>query len=471
MRPPTIVVAGTHSGVGKTTTTLGLLRALANRGLRVQSFKCGPDFLDCLQHDAALRAEAGRGTVNLDQHMLGDGLAAVFGRYAAGCDACVVEGVMGLFDGARGADDFASTAAVAKLLGAGVVLVVDCYALARSAAAVVLGYCTFDPALRVVGVILNRVGGPSHRAWLEDAIRSLRERAPPVLGAIPSEAAVQMKERHLGLHRPRDEAPAEREARLERTAELVARHVDLDALLAAASAGAGAVPLPAPPAYPPPRARIALELDEAFCFYYRSGLDALRGAGAELVPWSPLRDPGPPPNCDALIFGGGYPELHAAELEANAAARSAVRAFGGPIYAECGGMMYLSESIEPAAGKEGKARAHGAVGLLPFRTRMGGKMAMGYCTATLPAARAALLRVQLLPPDTPLKGQVFHFCEIAGGEPAPPYPPGLDLVYRVERETPGRPAADEGYSVDSGRVLASWVHLCMCVVEPAGRPS
>jgi len=494
-----LVVAGTASGVGKTSVTLGLLSALRRRGLRVQAFKVGPDFIDPGLHEVA----SGRASYNLDGWMCGrEAVLATVARRAAEADVAIVEGVMGCFDGIDGSSDAGSTAQVARWLGAPVVLVVDAAAQSRSAAATVLGFERFDPALNVAAVIVNRVGGDTHARWVSEAIRAAC-RAVPV-GAIPRDDAWwAMPERHLGLLTAADGVLAGE--RLVRMAETVERAVDLDALLALASPlswgaptwpptppnarrgpakpGRASMP-PTPPnarrgsakpgraSMPPssfkrrglrpprtvpanarstpgnpgrssmPRATIGIARDHAFQFYYAENLDLLREAGAELVEWSPLAD-GEPPDVDGLYFGGGYPELDAQQLTDNARCRQSVRRFaldaGRPVYAECGGLMYLAESLEDAEG-----RVHEMVGLLPARVTMRPpRMSLGYLGVTLTAP------TPLGPAGTVARGHEFHFSTLS------PVPASVPRAYGVT--APGGATRAEGYVV--GRSLMSYVHL------------
>jgi len=428
-----LVVAGVASGVGKTSITLGLLRALRRRGLSVQPFKVGPDFIDPGLHAVA----SGRSSYNLDGWMCGrDAVLATVARHAADVDVAIIEGVMGCFDGLDGTSDAGSTAQVAKWLGAPVVLIVDAGAQSRSAAATVLGFERFDPALSVAAVITNRVGGATHARWVGDAIRTAC-RAVPV-GAIPRDDTWWgLPERHLGLVTAA-EGVLDGE-RLDRMAETVERHVDLDRLLALAA------PLAltrSPVLVQRPRATIAVARDLAFQFYYAENLDLLREAGAELVEWSPLAD-GEPPDVDGLYFGGGYPELHGKRLADNAGCRKAVRRFvldlGRPVYAECGGLMYLAQSLEDAEGG-----VHEMVDVLPARVTMRPpRMSLGYVDVTLtaptPLGRAGAVA----------RGQEFHFSTLS------PVPTSVPRAYSVM--APGGVARAEGYLV--GRALLSYVHL------------
>jgi cobyrinic acid a,c-diamide synthase len=440
-----LVVAGTASGVGKTSVTLGLLSALRRRGLRVQAFKVGPDFIDPGLHEVA----SGRASYNLDGWMCGrEVVLATVARRAADADVAIVEGVMGCFDGIDGTSDAGSTAQIARWLGAPVVLVVDAGAQSRSAAATVLGFERFDPALNVAAVIVNRVGSDTHARWVSEAIRAAC-RAVPV-GAIPRDDAWwAMPERHLGLLTAADGVLAGE--RLVRMADTVERSVDLERLLSLASplswgAGPPTSQLRSTPGNPGrtsmPRATIGIARDHAFQFYYAENLDLLREAGADLVEWSPLAD-GEPPDVDGLYFGGGYPELDAQHLADNARCRRTVRRFalddGRPVYAECGGLMYLAESLEDADG-----RVHEMVGLLPARVTMRPpRMSLGYLGVTLTAP------TPLGPAGTVARGQEFHFSTLS------PVPASVPRAYGVT--APGGATRAEGYVV--GRSLMSYVHL------------
>ncbi len=428
-----LVVAGTASGVGKTSITLGLLAALRRRGLVVQAFKVGPDFIDAGLHAVA----SGRPSYNLDGWMCGrEAVLATLARHAADADVAIVEGVMGCFDGADSASDAGSTAQVAKWLGAPVVLVVDASAQARSAAATVLGFERFDPALNVAAIVLNRVGGETHARSVMDAIRATC-RAVAVGAIARDDTWWAMPERHLGLVTAAEGVLDH--ARLDRMADAVERGLELDRLLALAPPRA----FDAPPRFVSrPRATIGIARDPAFQFYYAENLDLLRAAGAALVPWSPLSDR-EPPDVDGLYFGGGYPELHAERLADNAGCRKSVRRLvldeGCPVYAECGGLMYLAESLEDAEG-----RTHEMVGVLPGRVTMRPpRMSLGYVDVTLTSPTL------LGPAGTLARGHVFHFSTLAA------VPTTVPRAYTVTAHG-GAPQA-EGYVV--GRALLSYVHL------------
>ena len=431
--PRVLVVAGVASGVGKTTVTLGLCEAFRKRGLTVQAFKVGPDFIDPGFHEIV----TGRASYNLDGWMCGrDHARATVARRAGDADLAIVEGVMGCFDGLDGTGDDGSTAQVAKWLGAPVVLVIDVEAAARSAAAVVLGFEHFDAELEVAGVIANRVAGDTHARFVRNAIAA-RCRAVP-LGAIPRDAALTLPERHLGLVTA-GEGPLTTDTR-RRLAEIVERSVDLDALWNLAPPLRIALPGDAPrPA--PPRARIGVARDPAFCFYYRDNFALLEAAGAELVFWSPLADR-EVPRVDGLYFGGGYPELHAAALAANGPVREAVHAFaaaGRPIYAECGGLMYLADALEDLDGT-----THAMVGLLPTTVRMRPRrLSLAYTEVTFTGA------TPLGDAGAVARGHEFHYSRID------PLPDAIPRAYRL-RARHGEERA-EGYVVK--RALMSYVHL------------
>ncbi|WP_437798371.1 cobyrinate a,c-diamide synthase [Sorangium sp. So ce693] len=461
---PRLVVAGTASGVGKTTATVAIARALRARGMRVALFKCGPDYLDPTYH---ARAVAGT-SHNLDGWMMGrDAVLSTFAAEAAGADVALIEGVMGLFDGASPTGEEGSTAEIAKWLEAPVALVVDASGMARSVAALVQGFAGFDPALRVAAVVCNQVGSRGHLDILRQAQAQVN-RSLPVLGGLPRDEAQRFPERHLGL-RTADEA-ALPEERLDHWGAQAEAWIGLDALLEIARA---APPLPAADAAATPdasaagaqrgRARIGVAFDEAFHFYYADNLRRLEAAGAELVRFSPIRD-ARLPDVDALYLGGGYPEVHAERLADNAALRDEIRAFagrGGPIYAECGGLMYLTEAIRTLDG-----RAHAMVGLVPAEAVMCEKLqALGYVEVETQA------RTILGGAGLRFRGHQFRYSELrpsprattAPAEPPPaqaPTPPEhaplpIEHAYSVRRRRGGQ-VTREGYR--AGSVLASYVH-------------
>jgi cobyrinic acid a,c-diamide synthase len=429
-----LVVAGTQSGVGKTTLTLGLLAAWQRQGLSVAPFKVGPDFIDPGHHTRA----AGRPCRNLDGWMLSlEANLEVFSRVACESDLAVVEGVMGLFDGYDGKSEAGSTAQMAKWLKLPVVLVVDARSMARSAAALVHGFASFDPELSLAGVIFNRVGSPTHLDYLRQAVEQAGE--VPCFGGLPREAELAIPERHLGLVTTEDHPLGA--GYLTALADLVERHLDLEGLLAALPPlDLGEIPAPANPA---PVIRLGVARDRAFCFYYPDNLEWLARCGAEIVPFSPLDDADLPGGLHGLYLGGGYPELFARELSANTTMLRAIREGadkGLPIYAECGGLMYLCRDITDLEGVR-----HPMAGVLPLGVRMLPRLkALGYREITLAADGL------LGPAGTRARGHEFHYSEIVSA------PEDLPRLYQVAARRGGAPL-QEGYCVH--RVLASYVHL------------
>ncbi len=429
------VVAGPSSGAGKTTVALGLMAALRARGLIVQPFKCGPDFIDPGHHTVV----CGRASRNLDTWMVSDEAnRRAFRRHAAAADVSVIEGVMGLFDGARGSGA-GSTASAASLLGVPIVLVVDASAMGASAAAVVKGFATFDTAVPIAGVIFNKVASASHYQLLLEACASIRDVTP--LGYLPRDPRWHIPERHLGLFTAEDGALSE--DALSHLATLVEQHVDIERLLRLSVnvATDGVIE----PAVDPPRpaVRIGVARDPAFCFYYEDNLDALRRAGAELAPFSPLNDRDLPDSVDALYFGGGYPEVWARPLSDNVAMRAAVAGFiqqSGVVYAECGGLMYLAETVRTRDGD-----AWPMVGALPITIIMTDRLQrFGYAHVVL--TRDCLLGAA----GATARGHSFHHSRIEN------QPDALALAYSVHD---ARHQKHEREGFIRGSVLASYVHI------------
>ena len=437
LRTPRLVIAAPASGSGKSVVATGLMAALA-AAHTVQGFKVGPDYIDPGYHSAA----TGRISRNLDGWMLPKAEAkAVFARAAVDADVAIIEGVMGLFDGYEAKTERGSTAEMAKLLAAPVILVLDVGKMARSAGALALGYQRFDPDLNVAGVICNKVASPSHAQWVTEAVESV---GLPVLGCLPRDPELHIPERHLGLHMVH-ERDRQVNAFLTRAAELIVRHVDMDRLWSLARS---APPLEGSPAigrssFVRPRVRMAVARDEAFCFYYEDNLDLLREAGVEIVFFSPLRDDALPPDIAGLYLGGGYPELYAARLAANRPMMDAVHAAhvaGMPIYAECGGLMVLTGSLTDLDGV-----SHPMLGILPGRAQMTGRLRMGYRQVR---ARGDTL---LLAAGESCRGHEFHYSDWVerGGE--------SDAAYDIPPRRPGDSVYAEGFARDN--LLASYVHL------------
>ncbi len=422
---PRVVITGTHSGVGKTTLTAGLIAALRQRGLTVQPFKAGPDYIDPTYHTLA----AGRTCRNLDTWMLSpEAVQAAFVRGCQGADVAIMEGVMGLYDGFGYEDEIGSTAHLAKLLKAPVILTLDASHMARSAGAVALGFA--------------RLASPAHGQGVDDAV--MKATGLPCLGWLPRAERLQIPERHLGLI-PTVE-PGRWQPFIAAAAELVSRHLNLDELLGIAQAHSALIETPATSwegaGCSGRRVRIAVARDEAFSFYYEDNLDLLRGAGVEVIPFSPLRDPDLPAGTDGLYIGGGFPELYAEGLAANVSLRASLRqriTAGMPTYAECGGLMYLTEAITDLDG-----RTYPMIGALPGRSVMTGRLTMGYRLVTTCADNL------LAPAGQVLRGHEFHYSEWVDR------PAALPCAYLVAAREGGE-LRPEGFA--RGNLLASYVHL------------
>jgi cobyrinic acid a,c-diamide synthase len=466
---PRIVIAGTSSGAGKTTVACGLIGALRARGQVVQGFKVGPDYIDPSHHALA----SGRAGRNLDAFLSGPELMAPLLRHGSqGADVAVIEGVMGLFDGASGRGELASTAHVAKLLGAPVLLVVDAAAMARSAAAMVHGYSTFDPEVNVAGVIFNRVGSDHHEQLLREALADLGPPPPPVLGALRRDERIVTPERHLGLVPALEREAGAREA-LAALAEAMSRYVDLDEVervargapgLAGASEGAWSPDAGAAGAdmeRMQPRAegaRIALAAGPAFSFHYEENLELLRGAGAELLPFDPLRDEVLPADAGGLLLAGGFPEVYGAELEANASLRAEVAAFaasGRPVLAECGGLLYLAQQLD----------GHEMCGALPLRAHMTGRLTLGYRDAV------AMTGTPWLAKGARVRGHEFHYTQVERTDDlAQAKSPALTAAQAEPRQATARDGMGAAWSLSArgteraegfvcGGVQASYLHV------------
>jgi cobyrinic acid a,c-diamide synthase len=432
---PRLVIGGTASGVGKTTVAVGLIRALRARGLRVAAFKCGPDYLDPTYHARA----AGTTCHNLDGWMMGkEAVLATFRRASRDADIAIVEGVMGLFDGASPTSDEGSTAEIAKWLEAPVLLVVDTRGMARTVAAIARGFAGFDPGLLLRGLVCNRVGSRGHLELLRQTGAS-----PPVVGGLPVESRYAFPERHLGLHTAdRQSVP---DTLLEPWGPLVEESLDVPAILEMARTAPLLAEAESPPApetsAPSTGPRIGLAFDAAFHFYYEDNLARLEALGARLVRFSPVHD-ARLPEVDGLYFGGGYPETVAAELAENQAMIRAVRDFadrGGPIYAECGGLMYLARQIRRRDGAH-----HAMAGLIAGDVVVHDKLqALGYVEVE---TRAPTI---LGPAGLRFRGHQFRYSELTALDD------DADRRYLVRRRRDGA-VHEEGYAIRN--VLASYVH-------------
>ena len=436
MAHPRLVIAGTSSGVGKTTVTLAILAALRQRGRRAQAFKAGPDFIDPSHHSAA----TGRPSRNLDGWMLGaDRNREIFLRAAADADISIIEGMMGLFDGSSPVNEIGSTAEIAKQLDAPVLLVIDGSAMARSAAAMVSGYAQFDPALRVAGVLFNRVSSEGHYQLLKEAVEQHTNVA--VVGYLRPDQAVTIADRHLGLVTAMEQGTGELYDRL---AKAAAETIDLD-LVEALAQSAGNLEASSVSPSVTRRAekpvRVGVAYDPAFCFYYQDNLELFEAAGAEVVKFSPLNDQ-VLPDVTMLYLGGGYPELYGEKLTGNIAMREAIRAFaerGGTIYAECGGMMYLTQAI-----RDFKGQSHDMVGLFPAEAVMKKSgLTLGYRTVEL--SQTCILGVS----GVIARGHEFHYSTLVPRGP-------LDYACSLS-DVRGDSKGRDGLVLDN--VLALYTHL------------
>ena len=428
---PRVVIAATQSGAGKTTIVTGLLAALRQRGLRVQSFKAGPDYIDPGYH----RLASGQPAHNLDSWLTpAEILPEILATETENADIAVVEGVMGLYDGGR--QGISSTAEIAKIIGAPVLLVIDAKSMGASAAAIAKGFRDYDPAVQVAGVILNRLGSDTHEQMIREAMAGI---GMAVFGALRRDESLKMPERHLGL------LPVEENEELElieRMGQAAAKQIDLDKVLALARSAKPLMVKSAAEVSKRYSCRIGVARDEAFSFYYPASIKVLERLGAEIVPFSPLHDE-EPPKVDGLFIGGGFPEMFAEKLVGNVSMRKAIKALaqkGMPMLAECGGYMYLMEALQDFAG-----RVHEMTGVFSGRAVMTEKLQMvGYVEAEL--QQDSLLGSR----GTKLKGHEFHFSkegEMISEDKAP-------FVFRKLRNNSEYPAGQQVQNV-----LGSYLHL------------
>jgi cobyrinic acid a,c-diamide synthase len=429
---PRLIIGGAASGIGKTSVMAGLARALCQRGLKVAVFKCGPDYLDPTYHVRA----AGRACHNLDSWMMGR--QAVLGTFSRACmdaDIALIEGMMGLFDGVSPVSDEGSTAEIAKWLNAPVMLVVDASGIARTLGAIVRGFTEFDRKLCIAGVFCNRLGSQGHLKLLRESVRQ-----PRVLGGLPSDQALAVPERHLGLRLADEDAVPD--SLFCRLGEVIGQWCNLTAIIDAAN---GAPPLECEPTIkkqrlPAARCKIGIAFDEAFNFYYEYNLALLRSLGAELVYFSPVSDQNLP-DVDGIYIGGGYPELHAEALAANRSMCDQIAGFaaaGGAVYGECGGLMYLSSGITTL-----ERQYFPMAGVFPAQTVMHERLqALGYVEVETEADSI------IGPAGSRFRGHQFRYSEL---KPLA----DLDRAYRMARHYDGL-IMPEGYRLKN--VLASYVH-------------
>ena len=438
MSHPRLIIAGTHSGVGKTTVTLALLSAFRAQGRRVQPFKVGPDFIDPGHH----RLACGRESRNVDGWMLGPvANRRIFQEAASGADLSIIEGMMGLFDGSSPVNATGSTADMAHQLNAPILLVVDGSAMARSAAAMVYGYANFDSSVNVVGVIFNRLNNEGHYLLLKEAVE--KETRIPVVGYLRADSDVTIPDRHLGLRTALEGSGTELYTKLGQLASATIDLVRVEQLAQASPEMLGTNPgIPVENSRPLTRSvRVGVAFDPAFCFYYPENLQLLERAGGELVRFSPMKDSSLP-DVDLLYLGGGYPEIYAEVLQRNSAMRQSIQAFaarGGVVYAECGGLMYLAKTLRDFDGT-----GYDMVGVIPAETAMSRTtMTLGYRELTV--TRGGPLGDQ----GVRIRGHEFHYSTL--------HPKG-DLEYLGHlTDAQGRDRGGDGITV--GNVIALYTHL------------
>jgi cobyrinic acid a,c-diamide synthase len=385
MNIPRIIIAGTHSGCGKTTIADGIMASLMARHLKVQPFKVGPDFIDPSHHTRI----CGRFSRNLDPFMMHDqGCVDTFLRSSEGADIAVIEGVMGLFDGVDGSD-ISSTAHVARILNAPIILIVDAKGMSRSVHALIKGYREYDPTITISGIIFNQIGSKHHRQMIESSLQV------PEFGWIPRKKDLAIKSRHLGLHMAH-----ETELTLD-LGSFIEEHCNISKILDVARQAPPLDKKPQKIIKQDSKTRIGIAWDKAFCFYYQDNLDTLRSAGAELVFFSPLSDK-KLPDLNGVYIGGGYPELYLKELETSKFLTDFTKSVnnGMPVYAECGGLLYLTEGITTD-------RFYKLCGILPATTEMSDRVqALGYVSGE------SMEGSSVLPSGLSIRGHEFHYSKL-----------------------------------------------------------
>lgn len=429
---PRVVIAGVTSSVGKTSISIAVMKALKEKGYTVQGFKVGPDYIDPSYHTSVTN----RQSRNLDPWLMGeDGLLQSFHEASKETDFAVIEGVMGLFDGLSGKNNFASTAHIAKLLKSPVILVIDASKAARSVAAVALGFIKFDPSIKIVGVILNNIAGDKHAKYCIDALKQVKI---PVLGIIKRNKDIQLQERHLGLV-PTSERK-ELNDKVMAVANYMKEQIDIDKIVSI-TRKAPKLKIRTNSVYKRINATIAVALDESFNFYYADNLDILRSLGAELKFFSPVSDK-TIPDADGLYIGGGFPEVLADKLEKNSDMLNAVRKVaidGMPIYAECGGLMYLTRSITEFDGNK-----HKMVNLFDIDTIMDKKLTLNYTEAKV--VNSCILANA----GKTIHGHEFHYSRVDDT------PTDAIFAYQLKKGK-GVNGSNDGFIVYN--TLASYMHI------------
>ena len=438
-KPPTLIIAGTTSGVGKTTISLAIMYALKyKKGFSVQSFKIGPDFIDPSYH----KTITGRESRTLDAWMMGNnGIISTLQNTAIDVDVAIIEGVMGLFDGLSGKSDFASTAYVAKILNTPVILVIDAAKAARSIAAMAFGYLHFDRKLKISGLILNNVSGPKHARYITEACKSKIK--VPILGIVQRDNELRMDERHLGLI-PTDELDYTKKSKIMKVAKKVSEEIYYDKIVSLFKLKKSKFTEIVKKSEPSiSKLKIGVALDNSFNFYYNENLNSLRNLGAEITFFSPLNDSHIPNDVSGLMLGGGFPEVMADKLHSNQSMRRSIKTAveqGMSIYGECGGLMYLTKSI---AGYRDFKKPFKMVGVIDANTIMTGRLTLNYTQADMAS--------NLFGNIQNIRGHEFHYSKIEN------IPQDSKYVYNLKR----------GSGIDGGKhdgvlmynSIASYMHL------------
>ena len=438
-RPPTLIIAGTTSGVGKTTISLAIMYALIyKKGFSVQPFKIGPDFIDPSYH----KIITGRESRTLDAWMMGNnGIISTLQNTAIDVDVAIIEGVMGLFDGLSGKSDFASTAYVAKILNTPVILVIDAAKAARSIAAMAFGYLHFDRRLKISGLILNNVSGPKHARYITEACKSKIK--VPILGIVQRDNELRMDERHLGLI-PTDELDYTKKSKIMKVAKKVSEEIYYDKIVSLFKLKKSKFTEIVKKSEPSiSKLKIGVALDNSFNFYYNENLNCLRNLKAEITFFSPLNDNHIPNDVSGLMLGGGFPEVMADKLHSNQSMRRSIKTAveqGMPIYAECGGLMYLTKSI---AGYRDFKKPFKMVVVIDANTIMTGRLTLNYTQADMTS--------NLFGNIQNIRGHEFHYSKIEN------IPQDSKYVYNMKR----------GSGIDGGKhdgvliynSIASYMHL------------
>ncbi|MGH9973427.1 MAG: cobyrinate a,c-diamide synthase [Nitrososphaeraceae archaeon] len=438
-KPPTLIIAGTTSSVGKTTISLAIMYALKyKKGFSVQPFKIGPDFIDPSYH----KIITGRESRTLDAWMMGNnGIISTLQNAAIDVDVAIIEGVMGLFDGISGKSDFASTAYVAKILNTPVILVIDAAKAARSIAAMAFGYLNFDRRLKISGIILNNVSGPKHARYITEACKSKIK--VPILGIVQRDNELRMDERHLGLI-PTDELDYTKKSKIMKVAKKVSEEIYYDKIVSLFKLKKSKYTAFVKKSEPSiSKLKIGVALDNSFNFYYNENLNSLRNLRAEITFFSPLNDNHIPSDVSGLMLGGGFPEVMADKLHSNQSMRRSIKTAveqGMPIYGECGGLMYLTKSI---AGYRDFKKPFKMVGVIDANTIMTGRLTLNYTQADMTS--------NLFGNIQNIRGHEFHYSKIEN------IPQDSKYVYNMKR----------GSGIDGGKhdgiliynSIASYMHL------------